>query len=83
MTRAVLTELPEQQCQRACDRYQALRPRLARDVLLARVVSEASMPPRTAQRWVSRYQRFGLAGRAALDRRTRASAAVCQQSFAA
>jgi hypothetical protein len=31
-------------------------------VPLTRVAAEAGLPLRTAQRWVSRYQRFGLAG---------------------
>src|SRR5271169_4240553 len=57
-----LTELPEQQRPRAFDRYQTLRPHLELDVPLARVAKEASLPLRTAQEWVSRYRRFGLAG---------------------
>src|SRR5271166_4068402 len=61
-TRAALSELPEQQRQRAFDRYQALRPHLEQDVPLARVAREASLPLRTAQDWVSRYRRFGLVG---------------------
>src|SRR5271165_7638513 len=61
-TRAALSELPEQQRQRAFDRYQALRPHLEQDVPLARVAREAALPLRTAQHWVSRYRRFGLVG---------------------
>src|SRR5271166_4734163 len=57
-----LTELSERQRQRALDRYQALRPHLEEDVPLARVAMEAALPLRTAQDWVSRYRRFGLAG---------------------
>jgi putative transposase len=60
--RTALTELPEQQRQRAFDRYQTLRPHLEQDVPLARVAKEASLPLRTAQDWVSRYRRFGLVG---------------------
>ena len=60
VTRAALTELREQQRQRAFDRYQTLRPHLEQDVPLARVAAEASMPMRTAQHWVSRYRGFGL-----------------------
>jgi len=46
------------------------------DVPLAGVAKEASLPLRTAQRWVSRYRRFGLiglirAGRADQDKRRR------------
>jgi putative transposase len=61
-TRAALTELSEQQRQRAFDRYQVLRPHLEQDVPLARTAREASVPLRTAQDWVSRYRRFGLVG---------------------
>jgi hypothetical protein len=61
VTRAALTELPERQRQLAFDRYQSLRPHLEQDVPLARVAAEASLPMRTAQRWVNLYRRFGLA----------------------
>src|SRR5271157_521059 len=62
VTRTALTELPERQRQRAFERYQTLRPHLEQDVPLARVAMEATLPLRTAQDWVSRYRRFGLAG---------------------
>jgi putative transposase len=83
VTRAALTELPERQRQRAFDRYQTLRPHLEQDVPLARVAAEASMPMRTAQHWVSRYRRFGLAGltragRADQGKRRRLSAELCR-----
>jgi len=61
-TYTALTELPERQRQRAFERYQTLRPRLEQDVPRARVAMEAAFPLRTAQGWVSRYRRFGLAG---------------------
>ncbi len=61
-TRTTLTELPEEQRQRAFDRYRTLRPHLEQDVPLARVARDASLPLRTAQDWVSRYRRFGLVG---------------------
>ena len=61
-TRTALTELPEEQRQRAFDRYRTLRPHLEQDVPLARVARDASLPLRTAQDWVSRYRRFGLVG---------------------
>ncbi len=82
VTRAALTELPEQKRQRALDRYQTLRPHLEQDVPLARVAAEAFMPLRTAQHWVSRYQRFGLAGltragRADQGKRRHLSAELC------
>jgi len=81
-TRATLTELPDQQRQSAFERYQTLRPHLEQEVPLARVAAEASMPLRTAQRWVSRYLRFGLAGlaragRADQGKRRRLSAELC------
>jgi hypothetical protein len=38
----VLSELSEQQCQRAFNRYQRFRPHLEQDVPLARVAAEAS-----------------------------------------
>jgi putative transposase len=83
VTRAALTELPEQQRQRAFDRYQTLRPHLEQDVSLGRVAAAASMPLRTAQRWVNRYRRFGLAGltragRADQGKRRRLSAELCR-----
>jgi putative transposase len=62
VTRTALTELPERQRKRAFERYQTLRPHLEQNVPLARVAMEAALPLRTAQDWVSRYRRFGLAG---------------------
>ena len=59
---ATLAELSERQRERALDRYRKLRPHLEQDAPLARVAKEASLPLRTAQHWVSRYRRFGLAG---------------------
>ena len=62
VTRPALTEVPEQQRRRAFDRYQTLRPHLKQDVRLARAAAEVSMSLRTAQRWLSRYQRSGWPG---------------------
>lgn len=62
-----LTELPEPMRQRALERYHKLRPHLELNLPLAGVAQETSVPFRTAQRWVSRYRRFALAGLAALD----------------
>ena len=59
---AALSELSERQRRRAFDRYGKIRPHLEQDVPLARAAKEASLPLRTAQRWVSRYRQFGLAG---------------------
>ena len=42
-TRTTLTELPEEQRQRAFDRYQTLRPHLEQDVPFARVARDASL----------------------------------------
>jgi putative transposase len=61
-TGVALTELSERQRERALDRYQKLRAHLEQDEPLARVAREMSLPLRTAQRWVSRYRRFGLFG---------------------
>jgi putative transposase len=66
-----LTELPEPMRRRALDRYQALRPHLEDNLPLTQVAKEASVPFRTAQRWVSRYRRFGLAGLARAGRADR------------
>src|ERR1700733_8176330 len=52
----------ERQRERALERYRKLRPHLEQDAPLAGVAGEASLPLRTAQRWVSRYRRFGLIG---------------------
>ena len=59
---AALTQLSERQRERALDRYRKLRPHLEQDAPLARVARAASLPFRTAQRWVNRYRRFGLVG---------------------
>jgi putative transposase len=61
-TAVALTELSDRQRERALDRYKKLRPHLEQDAPLARVARDALLPLRTAQRWVSRYRRFGLVG---------------------
>ena len=61
-TSVALTELSERQRERALERYKKLRPHLEHSVPLAGVAKEASLPLRTAQRWVNRYRRFGLVG---------------------
>jgi putative transposase len=53
---------------RAFNRYWKLRSHLEQDVTLTRVAAEAGVPLRTAQRWVSRYRRFGLAGLSRTER---------------
>ncbi len=55
-------ELSEPQRRRAMDCYRKLYLHLEQNVPLTRVAREAGLPLRTMQRWVSRYQRFGLAG---------------------
>ena len=62
MVSVSLAGLPEARRRRAIERYDKLRPHLERDVPLKRVAEEAGVPLRTAQRWVSRYRRWGLAG---------------------
>lgn len=57
-----VTTLSEAQQRRAEDRYAQLRPHLEQDVPLRHVAAQAGWPLRTAQRWVNRYLRFGLAG---------------------
>jgi putative transposase len=61
-TSVALTELSERQRERALERYRKLRPHLEQDAPPAGVATEASLPLRTAQRWVSRYRQFGLIG---------------------
>src|SRR5438445_8186447 len=60
--RAALAGLTGPLRRRAFDRYRKLRPHLEEAIPLTRVAAEAGLPLRTAQRWVSRYRRFGLAG---------------------
>jgi putative transposase len=62
VTSVALTELSERQRERALERYKKLRPHLEHNVPLSGVAKEASLPLRTAQRWVNRYRRFGLVG---------------------
>ena len=60
---ATLTE--EGQAQ-AMARFAVLRPHLEDGVPLARAADAAGVPLRTAQRWLARYRRDGLAGLARL-----------------
>jgi putative transposase len=43
-------------------RFAVLRPHLEDGVSLARAAAAAGVPLRTAQRWLARYRRDGLAG---------------------
>ena len=53
-TGVALTELSERQRERALERYCKLRLHLEQDAPLAGVAKAASLPLRTAQRWVNR-----------------------------
>jgi putative transposase len=53
---------PEEQHRQAMDRFVALRPALEDGVPLTRAAADAGIPLRTAQRWLTRYRRHGLAG---------------------
>jgi len=58
----MLTELIQPQRQLALERFRQLRAHFERDAPLAQIAAEATVSPRTAQRWVRRYRDCGLAG---------------------
>lgn len=64
-----LSGLPEAVRKLALDRFRLLQPHFEQNRPLRAVASEAGIPYRTAQRWVARYQQFGLG---ALVRKRRA-----------
>src|SRR5687767_8300081 len=66
-----LAGLCDEQRQQAMDRLAVLRPHLDDGVPLARAARHAGIPERTAERWLSRYRRDGIAG---LARSTRSDA---------
>jgi putative transposase len=66
-----LSGLPELVRKLALDRYRLLQPHLEQHQPLRPIAIEAGIPYRTAQRWVTRFQRFGLA---ALARKKRQKA---------
>jgi hypothetical protein len=68
-----LSRLPESVRKLALDRFRLLQPHLEQNRPLRPVAIEAGIPYRTAQRWVTRFQRFGLA---ALVRKKRTDAGV-------
>ncbi len=68
VTASGVGELSEGQRRRALECYRLLRPHLDGDVSLASVAEKAELSLRTLQRWVSRYQRFGLAGLSRIER---------------
>jgi putative transposase len=54
--------MPEADRDLALERYQHLRPALEDEVPLMQVARSHQIPLRTAQRWVSQYRTYGLAG---------------------
>jgi putative transposase len=58
----------EEQHRQAMDRFVALRPAIEDGVPLTRAAADAGIPLRTAQRWLARYRRHGLAGLARVVR---------------
>ena len=68
-----LSGLPESVRKLALDRFRLLQPHLEQNQPLRPIAIEAGIPYRTAQRWVTRFQRFGLAG---LVRKKRTDAGV-------
>ena len=61
-TTASLAALGEGGQAQAMARFAVLRPHLEDGVPLTRAATEAGVPLRTAQRWLARYRRDGLAG---------------------
>ena len=68
-----LAGLPESVRRLALDRFRLLRPHLEENRPLRQVAVDAGIPYRTAQRWLTRYQQFGLT---ALARKKRADTGV-------
>jgi putative transposase len=60
--RPVLTQLSEEDRTTAVERFQRLQPHLEDGVLLTQLAQAEGIPLRTAQRWVTAYRRYGLAG---------------------
>ena len=61
-TVASLAALDERRREQAMARFAALRPHLEEGVPRARAAGHAGIPVRTAERWLARYRRDGLAG---------------------
>lgn len=59
---AAVAALSERDQERAMARFAVLQPHLEDEVPLTRTATEAGVPLRTAQRWLARYRRDGLAG---------------------
>ncbi len=61
-TKPVAAALTESQRHLAMERFAVLRPHLEEDVPLTQAARHAGVTVRTAERWLSRYRRTGLAG---------------------
>lgn len=59
---ASLAALDERRREQAMARFAVLRPHLEKGVPLVRAAGHAGIPVRTAERWLARYHRGGLAG---------------------
>ena len=64
-----LTALSEAEREKALARYRLLQPHLEGRCTLTQLVEQHHLAYRTAQRWVSRYRRRGLAGRSRCSRK--------------
>ena len=76
---APLADLAEDQRQLAMARFAVLRPTLEDGVPLTRTAAQADVPLRTAQRWLARFRRDGLAGLTRTPRRDLSAFAVVAQ----
>lgn len=74
-TAAPFASLSEARQAQATARYEVLRPHLDDTVPLPRAAADAGVPRRTAERWLARYRRDGLAG---LARSGRSDAGACR-----
>jgi len=66
-----LAGLPEDVRKLALERFRQIQPHLEEHQSLESVARAAGIPYRTAQRWVARYRRFGLAALARKQREDR------------
>ena len=70
-TTASFVTLTEENQAQAMERFAVLRPYLEDGIPLVRAIATAGVPLRTAQRWLARYRRDGLAPRASSPQRCR------------
>ncbi len=68
---SALTSLSEEDRDQALKRFHLIQPFLEGQMTLSAVAEESGIPLRTAQRWVNRYQQYGLAGLTRKRRRDR------------